>query len=166
MYEHFKVYVGCGLTRAPEAFKTNVEALKTELGKFCQVLNSVDSGARSSKRETCVLAIGEVRACDLMLGICDEPSTGFGIQAGVQVLERRKPLLAVAHTHTRVTDMIVGLQSPNVLFRRYRLLREQVPGMVREALEKISRGEPIGPPSESLEDLFSTRPASDGVAAV
>ncbi|HLP44099.1 MAG TPA: hypothetical protein VK145_02360, partial [Candidatus Nanoarchaeia archaeon] len=87
----------------------------------------------------------QVMACDLMVAVVDERSTGLGMQIGVQVFGRRKPLLVVSHRYAVVTDMARGLRCPEVRFKCYQSLRE-VSGMVRDVLALIERGEPIGPP--------------------
>lgn len=105
--EPVKVYVGCSLTHASEAFKGEVSRLKAELKKSCIVLEFLglsDGTCRdvwNHDIKNCVMQ------CDLLIAVCDHASTGLGVEIGVQTMCRKGPTLAVAHRDAVVTRLIL-----------------------------------------------------------
>jgi hypothetical protein len=130
-----KLYVGCSLSHASEAFKDSVEDFKQDLrGEGYEVFDFVGLVAGSAKDvynwdiQHCV---GE---CDAFVAICDEPSIGLGWElATAQQLGKR--ILALAHTNAKVTRMLLGAAEvePNVRFERYEELTDALP-LVAELL--------------------------------
>ena len=134
----FKVYVGCGLTLAPDGFRRQVEDLKVRLGGICEVLSFLNFYANHSPHEVYKWDIHRcVAGCDLLLAICDEPSIGLGYEMATQVEKHRKPVLAVAHTNSLVTALVLDPQQPGYEFRRYQNLLTDVPELVIERLERM-----------------------------
>ena len=136
-YPQLKVYVGCALTYASEDFKEQVEKFKDELRKICEVL--------------CFLGINEdtpyavyehdihrcVMRSDLVVAINDHPSTGLGYEMATQSEARRKPLLAVAHESSLVSDLILDTRQPGYKFMRYKDLYADVIPVIQEILSGI-----------------------------
>jgi hypothetical protein len=114
-----KVYVGCGLTHAPEEFRNQVERLKAKLDEVCEVLyftGLVDI----PPRQAYVHDINKcVYDCGLLLAICDHPSTGLGMELGTRIKAAKKPVLAVAQTDAKVSDLLFDPREPGYEFRRY-----------------------------------------------
>ena len=113
------LYVGCALTHATEEFKQNVHILKEKLREVCNVLefiglvNGTAQDVYNHDINVCV------RGCDLFVGICDQASIGLGYEFAVQVEDRKMPTLAVAHVHSKVTRLVLGIDKPNFEFRNY-----------------------------------------------
>jgi nucleoside 2-deoxyribosyltransferase len=129
------LYVGCALTDATESFKAEVEALKTELKRDWQVLDFlglVDGTAADVYRHDIVENIG---TCDGFIAITDHPSTGLGWELAVAV-ERGIPVLATAHTDSRVTRLVIGAAETNgnMTFARYNDMVADVPRLAHIAL--------------------------------
>lgn len=115
-----KLYVGCGLTHAPEEFKQKVSELKErfKLIPGVQVLEFLGE-VEGTPRDVYVYDIIDgVCACDIMVAICDEPSTGLGWEMATQV-SRGRPLLAFGHRNSKITRLILDPDVSNYSFYRY-----------------------------------------------
>jgi hypothetical protein len=120
-----KLYVGCGLTYAPEDFKQKVSELKERLSKIPSVqvlkfLGLVDGTAHDVYIHDIVECVDE---CDIMVAICDEPSIGLGIEMHEQI-GRGKPLLAFGHIDTKITRIILDPEWSDYQFIRYQTFDE------------------------------------------
>jgi len=132
------LYVGCGLTQAPEAFKEEVERLKNRLRSDWHIMEFLGLVAGTPEDVYEVDIINNVGGCDAFLGICDEPSIGLGWELREATL-LRKPTLAVAHIGSKVTRMVLGAPAFNttMTFRRYEDMVEDVPQLVAEELVAV-----------------------------
>lgn len=116
-----RIYVGCGLTHAPESFKRFVENFKDKLRiipgievlDFMGVVSGTPREVYHHDINVCV------RGCDLLVAICDFPSIGLGWEMATQV-SRGKPLLAFGHCGSKVTRLILDPGLPLYEFHRYR----------------------------------------------
>jgi hypothetical protein len=135
-----EVYVGCGLTHAPEEFRISVEGLKEvlrqkrgyEVYDFVGLENGTPADVYAWDIGRCVLK------SDLLVAICDYPAIGLGWEIGTAVEKHQKPTLAVAHKDTHITRLVPGAAeagAPNYRFRRYNDLME-VPDYIAEMLEE------------------------------
>jgi len=124
-----KVYVGCALTEAPEAFKSDVEAFKIRLReKGYEVFDFVGLVAGTAL-DVYEWDMGHcVGECDIFIGICDFPSIGLGFETN-QALRLGKPILLVAHQNAKVTRLVLGAAEaePSIRFERYSKLDEILP---------------------------------------
>jgi len=135
--ESATLYVGCGLTNAPEEFKESVEVLKDTLKKNYNVFDFVGLTAGTAEDvyqwdiEHCVAD------CDMFVGVCDYPSTGLGWELN-EAISLDKPVLGVAHEKSIVTRLVLGAAAvkSNFNFRRYNDLLE-VPAFVEEQLTTV-----------------------------
>jgi hypothetical protein len=75
-----QLYVGCGLTHAPEEFKAQVEETKLRLGDEWDVMQFLGlvAGTAADVYEQDILT--NVHGCDAFTAICDEPSLGLGYE--------------------------------------------------------------------------------------
>jgi nucleoside 2-deoxyribosyltransferase len=112
-----KLYVGCSLSHAPNEFIQHVMALKDQLREHFEVLDFVGRDAGTSK-EVFETDTNQVKNCDCFLAICDLPSLGLGYEVAL-ALELGKPTLAVAHKDAEVSRMILGINKPSFVFKRY-----------------------------------------------
>ena len=129
-----KVYVGCSLTHAPEAFRREVERFKKRLKEIPDILvleflRLKDGTARAVYTHDIINCVGH---CDLMIAICDHPSTGLGWEMGIQV-SRGKPLLAFGHCDDNITMLILDPGIPGYEFHRYQTF-DEIYETVREKL--------------------------------
>lgn len=124
-----KVYVGCSLTLAPEAFKLTVEDFKKALRRegyevfdFVGLVDGTPADVYSWDIGHCV------RDCDIFIAICDEPSIGLGWELG-EAARLGKPVLAIVHADAKVTRLVIGAAEiePNVRFERYQKLSDMLP---------------------------------------
>jgi len=133
--EKKKLYVGCGLTRAPQTFKDEVERTKEELAEDWEVLQFLGTTAGTAADVYRVDILENVGSCDAFVAIADEPSTGLGYEIREAVL-RRKPTLILAHVDAKVTRMAIGATEffPDQKFdyRQYEDMVRDVPQILRE----------------------------------
>ena len=136
-YPELKVYVGCALTHASEDFKKQVEEFKQELRNVCEVLCFLDIGEATPNAvyqhdiHNCVMQ------SDLLVAITDQPSTGLGYEMATQTEARRKPLLAIAHEDSIVSDLILDTRQPGFRFIRYKNLHTDVIPVIQNILAEI-----------------------------
>ena len=127
-----KLYVGCSLSHASEAFKASVEELKEALrDRGYEVFNFLGL-VDGTERDVYELDIQHnVAECDALIAICDEPSIGLGWEMAVAA-KLNKKVLAVAHTDAKVTRLVLGAAEvePHMRFGRYDNLVADVPGLV------------------------------------
>lgn len=113
-----KVYVGCALNQTTDQFQEMVRSFKSTLTVSHEVLEFKGIGD-DSPEEVSDFDLGCVRACDVFIALCDQPSTGLGIEIGLSN-QLQKPALLVAQSDT-VSKMVRGnhTQNPNCSFRVY-----------------------------------------------
>jgi hypothetical protein len=136
MAEKKNLYVGCSLTFAPERFTRDVEALKDRLRAKWHIMDflgvTLGNEADVYRRDI----IENVHGCDAFLAVLDEPATALGYELS-EANHLDKPVLAVAHTDSKVSRLILGAAgfNSNMAFRRYESLLEDVPRFVAEEFE-------------------------------
>ncbi|MBI4033469.1 hypothetical protein HY379_00540 [Candidatus Saccharibacteria bacterium] len=136
--EKKKIYVGCSLTLASEAFKENAEEVKDRLRSDWDVMEFLGLVAGTEVDVYQKDIVENVGGCDAFLGICDEPSIGLGWELR-EATALQKPTLAVAHVDSRVTRLVLGAPAfnPTMAFRRYENMVEDVPKIVAEEFEVV-----------------------------
>jgi len=124
-----QLYVGCALTDAPEAFKAQVEEFKHtlraegyEVFDFVGLVNGTAVDVYNWDIRHCV------KNCKALIAICDFPSIGLGYEMN-EAINLKKPVLALAHTDSKVTRLVHGAAEvePNMRFEKYKTLKEAVP---------------------------------------
>lgn len=140
--EKKKLYVGCGLTLAPQGFKDQVEELKTELGRDWHVLEFLGLVAGTAADVYQRDIVENVGSCDAFVAIADEPSIGLGYELAIAVERQHKPVLATAHVSSKVTRMLLGAAEvyPNMEFVQYEDMIADVPGIVRVQFAPVLEG--------------------------
>lgn len=132
------VYVGCSLTHATKKFMSEVEKFKSELDRHCRVLDFLGCGTRATPREIYDFDIRQcIYTCDFMVAVCDQPSTGLGYEIATMTERRQRPVLAVAHHRSKVSDLILDPGLPGFTFNRYEDLCGDVIPMVQRMLPRI-----------------------------
>lgn len=130
-----KLYVGCGLTHAPEEFKQEVLRFRNALEKDFDVLKFVGISPETPAAQVYQHDIACVQASDLLVGVCDENSTGLGMEMGYGLVLGKR-ILAVAHQNSLVTKMVTGAgesqTAPNFTFARYENLVDDVVPMIHQ----------------------------------
>lgn len=133
--EKKKLYVGCGLTHASEEFKQEVLRFRGALEEDFEVLKFVGISPETPAARVYEHDITCVTASDLLLGVCDEVSTGLGWEMGYGAALGKR-ILAVAHQDTHVTKMVIGAGesslAPTVLFERYTNLADDVIPLIHQ----------------------------------
>jgi hypothetical protein len=125
-----RIYIGCSLTHAPEAFRMAVESLKQELRQQFEIfdfLGLVAGTAEDVYRWDINKCVAEA---DLFVAICDYTSLGLGYEIGTAVEKHHKPVLAVAHQDAHISRLILGVTEPCFDFKRYKEFSE-VAGLVK-----------------------------------
>lgn len=114
-----KIYVGFSITGAPQEFIDSVQRLREKLREEYEVLEfvPVSEGTPQDVYRNDIKI--NVANCDLMVSICDFPSTGLGYEMACAVEVGNKPVLAVAHIETKVSRLIMGIYDRRYAFRRY-----------------------------------------------
>jgi hypothetical protein len=135
-----KLYVGCALNNAPKEFIDGVLSLRKELTKdpVYEVLEFLGPGEPQAVYDTDIKAC--VMRADAMLAVCDVPSLGLGYEMGVLVTKQGKPLFAVAHTTSNVSNLVQGINEDAIsfAFERYESL-SSVPAMLKKWFISIGK---------------------------
>lgn len=134
-----RLYIGCSLTMASEEFRDQVEQLKVVLRAQGYKIDDFLGLTAGTPREVYLWDIKEcVANCDVMVGICDEPSIGLGYEL-CEAVRLGKPVLAVAHKQVQVTRMIAGIAEveKNFAFERYNDLVTDVPQILDDHLPTL-----------------------------
>lgn len=135
--EKKKLYVGCGLTQAPQEFKNEVERTKEELAEDWEIMQFQGTTAGSEIDVYEVDIIRNVGGCDAFVGIMDEPSWGLGFETH-EAINKSKPTLLVAHVASKITRLALGAPHfVNMSFRRYEDMVQNVPDIVREEFATV-----------------------------
>ncbi len=132
-----KLYVGCGLTHAPETFRNSVDGFKKVLRSNGHEVFDFVGLVAGTEADVYNWDIGHcVARADLLIGVCDEPSIGLGWELAVAAEKLEIPVLATAHTDSKVTRLIHGAAEvlPNVQFASYDNLEHDIPPLVDEIL--------------------------------
>jgi hypothetical protein len=136
MDKKLKLYIGCSLTQAPEAFKASVEELKDRLRDKFEVLdfvglvNGTPTDVYHHDVQNCV------GTCDLFVAICDYPAIGLGYELGTAIESLHKPVLAVAQKDAHITRLVIGIDAPGFEFVRYHRF-EDVFDLIVSRTEKL-----------------------------
>ena len=136
MAEIARLYVGCGLTHAPESFREGVEQLKTDLRRDYEVsefLGLVDGTAEDVYRQDILEC---VKGADFMVGLVDEPSTGLGWELA-SATRSGKPTLAAAHQDSKVSRLVLGAPAynPSMEFAHYKSMAGDLPKLIRQRIK-------------------------------
>lgn len=121
-----KIYVGLCITGAPQEFIGRVVQLKERLRENYEVLDFVPVTI-GTPADVYRHDIKEcIARCDMMVAVCDLPSTGLGYELASAIEAGNKPVLAVAHHDAAMSRLITGIDHPKYTFRRYQHLDEVV----------------------------------------
>ncbi len=127
-----KLYVGCSLTQANEAFKESIRGLKDTLRSDYTVLDFASAHIKDPTPK--MVYDRDIRDCvvncDIFLAICDLPSLGLGYEMATAIEKLDTPTLGVAHKDANVSRLILGIQQPCFSFTRYETL-DQIPALLR-----------------------------------
>ncbi len=142
-----RVYVGCALTHASPEFKLRVADLKRDLARSYRILDFAGLSGGFSHAECRAVFdhdIGTcVGTCHVFVAICDQPSTGLGIEIWEAHRVRKVPVLLLAHEESTITRLLLGIpEAPNLRFQRYKTFGE-VPGLVDEFVGEMARLVPL-----------------------
>ena len=132
--------MACPLTHASPSDIEEVEIFKAELRSWgIEVLEflGLENG---NARDVWDHDIGCVDSCDLLVAICNNPSTGLGIEIARQAMYKGGPVLAVAHKDAKVTRMILDPRLDDFVFVRYNYLITDVVPLVQERHSSFMQG--------------------------
>lgn len=132
-----KLYVGCGLTLAPQEFKDEVERLKEALSAEWDIMHflGLTKGTAADVYEVDILR--NVGGCDAFVGIMDEPSWGLGYETREALLQG-KPTLLVANEKARITRLALGAaEFTDLTFRTYQHMVDDVPTILKEEFASV-----------------------------
>lgn len=152
-----KLYVGCGLTLAPQQFKDEVERTKEELDEDWEVMQFLGTTAGTEVDVYQVDIVQNVGGCDAFVGIMDEPSWGLGYETH-EAIDKGKPTLLVAHAASKITRLALGAPHfVDISFRRYEDMVRDAPDIAREEFAAVL--DPTVGPSQihSIERRQSSR---------
>ncbi len=117
-----KLYVGCGLTGAPEEFVRQVFQLRNDLRPHFEVLDFWSPsyiGEPKDPRMIFTWDIKQLEESDFMLGICDHQSFGLGYETREELaLEKR--VLLVAQQDRVISEFPAGISDPLLTFKLYK----------------------------------------------
>ena len=116
-----RLYVGCGLTNAPEEFIRCVIQLREDLRRDFEILDfwtPIILGGEKNPAKIVQFDIEQLKASEVMLGICDHPSFGLGFETAHALWGSKKTLL-VAHRDALISAFPLGLANPFYRFEFY-----------------------------------------------
>lgn len=117
-----KLYLGCALRRgaAPHEFIANVLSFRARLEEQFHVLRFIDmDNHEPTSAEIFAHDMEQIRACDVVLAIVDEPSFGLGYEVST-ALQRGKRVLMVAQADKAISPFPEGINCAGAMFKRYR----------------------------------------------
>lgn len=109
-----KLYLGCSLYGASEEYLAFIEEIRDALRKEYALLEFVGIGDHAPE-EVVRHDLSCVRECDVMIGICDAPSTGLGMEISL-ANSLGKPVLLLAQSE-EISKMVRGNHAENPLSR-------------------------------------------------
>lgn len=103
------VYIGCAIKHAPVGTEEFVQKLRKELHKAgLTVLEYVGTDPNVSSREVYMQDIKQASSADIMIAICDNPSTGMGMEIQKRI-ELGKKLYIAHKKDSKISRMCLGL---------------------------------------------------------
>ncbi len=127
------IYVGCGLTHAPQEYKDEIEKLKKTLGQKYSIIDFREP-ENGTNQDVFEHNSAGAKNCDLMVADCSHPSIGLGFEIAT-ALNSHRPVLGVAHKSANVSRFVLGINSPLFSLIRYQSMDE-----VMDAVEKKLAG--------------------------
>ena len=128
------IYIAMAITGSPDEYRVDFQKeLKDGLRALPDVaiLNFIDpkepEADGSNEQDIVDHDKARLEECDLMLGICDYPATGLGMEI-VFRHNLNKPLLLFAHKDKKITHMVVGFAQ-----------RENIPCIEYKSVDDIVR---------------------------
>ncbi len=101
------LYLGCSLIDAPQTFLDEMEALKVRLREQYDFLEFVGLDNSVSAADVYAHDIERAGSADLMLAICDRPSSGMGMEIQHRIELGKETILAYQQG-TNVSRMLLG----------------------------------------------------------
>ncbi len=133
-----ELYVGCGLTLAPEPFKDEVERTKRVLSADWHVMEFLGlvDGTPADVYDRDI--IDNVGGCDAFLAVLDEPALGLGWEMS-EAVRLGKPTLGVLHVNSRVSRLVFGAAArfPNLEVLTYEDMVVDVPHLARQVFADV-----------------------------
>ncbi len=131
MSKKIRVYIGCGLTHAPQLYKDEITSFKNELRKFpwIEVLDFLGPKRERESKKSHAKRVYEkdikdcVEQCDVMIGELSLPSLGLGYELAVIVEKLRLRTIMCAKRGAKVSNLPYGAafykENPHASFRWY-----------------------------------------------
>ena len=131
----WSLYVGCGLTHAPKAFRQEVTDTKTALRARWDVKDFKGLGEAEPGEVYDIDIIENVGTCDAFVGIMDEPSWGLGFETAMAAA-REVPIMLAHHESTRITRLATdaALRVQNLVVVQYVDMVSDVPALADQHL--------------------------------
>jgi nucleoside 2-deoxyribosyltransferase len=109
------VYVGCALKKSSEEYRDFVTEFKSSLQDLPDI-NVMEFLGLTAGTATDVYTVdlGNVRDCDAMIAMIDEPSIGLGMEIQYAT-SLKKQLLCLNRTGNDVTRMVIGASELGLL---------------------------------------------------
>jgi hypothetical protein len=144
--EKVNVYVGCGLTHAPQEYKNEIAALKDQLRKvdWITVLDFVTPHTLSTeweKMDSRHIYHNDIHDCvgvaEAIIAELSYPSTGLGWELGTSVEKHKIRTMMCARDDAKISHLPIGASlhddNAHVSFIRYdKSILELMPYFIRE----------------------------------
>ena len=101
------LYVGCALKCASEEFVASVAALKKRLSEHYEIAEFVGLDYSVSAETVYITDITCATEADIMLAICDVPSTGLGMEVQRRIELGKETYLAYQN-ESKISRMLLG----------------------------------------------------------
>ena len=145
-----KVYVGCGLTHAPQEYKDEIDAFKDELKKVewievLDFLGKLKPESPSEKNRPLNVYTHDIHncvgTCQVIIADLSYPSTGLGYELATSVEKHGVRAIMCAGELFRVSDLLMGVpfhpNNPHATFHQYKKsILELLPYFLEE-LQKL-----------------------------
>ena len=104
------LYVGCALQSVPDSFLNMVEELKRQATEHWEIFSFVGTDPTVTAQTVYETDIAMATQADVMLAICDHPSTGLGIELATRT-ELQLPTIITHHADNQISRMVLGMAS-------------------------------------------------------
>ena len=101
------IYVGCALQGVPTTFLEEVEKFRQDLEQYGTVLRFAGTSGEITAREVYETDIAMAAEADLMVAICDIPSTGLGMEIAKRT-ELERPTIIAHQREQNISRMVLG----------------------------------------------------------
>ncbi len=101
------LYIGCALQGAPVDFLTQIDSLKALLRDHFTLIEFVGLSPTANAHQVYMTDIACAQRAEIMLALCDRPSTGLGMEI-MERIRLGKPVVVAYRAGAAISRMVLG----------------------------------------------------------